>query len=510
MGTSKKKVESSNKYGPVLRSGKAEEFVMDIFATSRREKAAGRKGIPVCSWGEAGIGKTELPNLLVKKYKDFFSGNIVYLPMAQIEEKAELQGLPELQTLKRPLLSVNYLLKEVTGKEETKSKKKANRVIEGKTENNEEVKYEVLESTFDFEDFSSLKKIPVKFNLIGNEYVLEGTLKGEETKTLMLCIPESIDGSQTVIEEIVNHKLTKFVLDSRTIYATPSWIPQVSTHGEQGLLVIDDMNRADARIINSIMQLLQDGALLGWKLPEKWEIYCTCNPDNAEYDVTAFDGAQMTRMANYEQKFDKDSWLKDWAIPTGIHPIAQNFVVTYPEVIVNGERTNPRSFDKFFRMIHNTLDKVKVSGDRMDINSEGEGGKLAKKINDYGLMNIEETPLQAFISFLTCGYGKLPGIDEILEKDFDIKTFFNQITDAGNLRVDILSTINTRLILYIQENHAEIKASKIKFEGVKRWIKAEKIPMDLRFVMATSTIEVIPSISDKEISELVFSRLLKK
>ncbi len=83
-------------YGPVLKTSEAEEIVMNAFRMSREEKLAGRKGFPVCAWGPPGIGKTEFPNMIIKKYADFFGGdskkgipgNIVYVPIAQIEEKA--------------------------------------------------------------------------------------------------------------------------------------------------------------------------------------------------------------------------------------------------------------------------------------------------------------------------------------------------------------------------------------------------------------------------------------
>jgi hypothetical protein len=492
------KTLSANKYGPVLKAGKAEEFAMEvIYPASRREKAAGRKGIPICSWGEPGIGKTELPNSLVKKYKDFFGGNIVYLPMAQIEEKAELQGLPELQSTKRPLRTTNYKL--------VKAKANSNgefvsEVVEGKAN----VKYTRAAKTTPTEDLSDISYPKNRFITYNGQYVISA--KNGTKEALYLCIPEELDGSQTIMEEHIDGKLSKYVVDARTIYATPSWIPQVSTHGEKGLLVIDDMNRADERIINSIMQLLQDGALLGWRLPEKWEIFCTCNPEGGEYMVTSLDGAQMTRMANYEQRFDKDTWLEDWAIPTGVHPIAQNFVMTNPQVVVQGERTNPRSFDKFFRLIHNLLDKVKISGDTMDINSTGEGGKLAKQINDFGLMNIGETPLQSFISFLTCGYGKLPGVDEILSPKFDLKKFFAQIKEGNNLRVDILSTINTRLTLHVKNNVEEVLGDKSKIEGIKKWCKAKDIPMDIRYNLVDQVLSKLPEVADEELAEIIFAR----
>ena len=417
-------------YGPVLKSGKAELYSMDIFGTSRREKSNGRKGIPITAWGEAGIGKTELPNSLVKKYADFFGGdskkgipgNIAYVPMAQIEEKAELQGLPDLQQIKR----------------------KAKR--------------------------------------------------GEKPV-----------GSEIEITEDVDGKPVRFILESRTIYATPSWIPQVETHGEKGLLVIDDMNRADSRIIQSIMQLLQDGKLLGWSLPEGWEIYCTCNPANGDYDVTPFDGAQMTRMANFYQTFDAKAWLTDWAIPTGLHPAAQNFVMMDPDMIVKGERTNPRSFDKFFRMIHDLLDQLNTTAGDVTLKGDSDVAGIARRINEYGKMNIETQPLQAFINFITSGYSRLPDVEEIISEKFDIKGFYDKIKVSGYLKLDILASLNMRLNIYLNDNADELSTNKKAIKGIQTWINYPEMPQDLRYNTATEIADNLPEAIDAQLLSLVYS-----
>lgn len=408
----------SDQYGPILRTDAAEKFAIEVFQTSRKEKAEGRKGLPVCAWGPAGIGKTELPNLLVKKYSDMFDGNIVYLPMAQIEEKAELQGLPELYENERPLL--------------------------------------------DSED----------------EEKVNGLVKTIED-------PNAPGG------------LRKVVVESRTVYATPSWIPQEDTHGKRGLLVIDDMNRADARIINSIMQLLQDGKLLGWSLPEEWEIYCTCNPDDGHYQVTPFDGAQMTRMVNFRQEFDAKSWLSDWAIPTGIHPIAQNFVMTHPEDVCKGERTNPRSFDKFFRLVAPALDSITEQGVET-----GKGSEVVKLLQNYGLMNIDATSLSVFLSFITNGFGRLPNIEELLDPDFDLDKLYEKLTQHGQVRIDIISSLDCRIILHVQQNSDNTKYRK----GLRKWLKHPKLPAELRYKSLEAVIKEDAGVSDAELAEIIFSR----
>jgi hypothetical protein len=405
------------KYGPILKTKQAEELVIEVFRTSRKEKAQGRKGLPVCAWGPAGIGKTELPNYLVKAYaEELFDGNVVYIPMAQIEEKAELQGLPE-------------LLEQV-------------------------------------EPYDGKSVVPT---------------------------------SATIRKDVIDGIVKEFLVTASTVYATPSWIPQEETHGKRGLLVIDDMNRADGRIINSIMQLLQDGKLLGWELPQEWEIYCTCNPDDGTYQVTPFDGAQMTRMVNFRQEFDPKSWLENWAIPTGIHPVAQNFVMTLPESVVQGERTNPRSFDKLFRLAAPYLDELK------GLNKDNIGSSdVVSKIKMLGLANIEQESLTSFLQFITDGFGKLPNIDEILDMNFDLDQFYDTIYTQGVLRIDIVKTLDCRIFLFAKS--LEQKEMKKYYKGIQRWLKHKKLPSDLRYYSATQAIDLDQEIADEQLAEVIFSR----
>ena len=430
----KKSIGSTNLYGPKLGNGDAEKFTMEIFKISRQEKLNGRKGIPITAWGPAGIGKTEFGKMIVNKHKDFFDGNIAYVPLAQIEEKAELQGLPETIKIRKKLTP-------------------------------------------------ELKK--------------------------------NLDLSRVTIVEEKNPKTGKvesWITSIRTVYGTPSWIPQVETHGERGLLFIDDMNRPDARILNSIMQLLQDAELLGWKLPIGWEIFSTCNPDNGKYDVTPLDGAQMSRSANFEMTFDEKSWLENWAIPTGIHQTAQNYVMTAKEFVVRGERTNPRSFDKFFRIVGPLLDDLqKIKEGKIVANSNSEGASIVRKIQVFGQMNIEEESLQSFIKFLTSGFHKLPSVEQILSSKFEkeIKEFYEKLTVAGMLRVDIIAAINHRIEIYARNNADKIQKNKSMIKGLQVWVKYPKLPPDNRYALIDTLSPHVPDVIDEEICELIYARGMK-
>ncbi len=131
-----------------------------------------------------------------------------------------------------------------------------------------------------------------------------------------------------------------------TSFVAPEWVP---TKEGPGILLIDDVNRADDRILRGIMQLLQNFELVSWKLPPKWQIVLTANPDGGDYSVTTMDDAMLTRMMHITMEFNVKSWSK-WAELNGVDPRGINFVLTYPE-IVSGELTTPRSLVQFFNSI---------------------------------------------------------------------------------------------------------------------------------------------------------------
>jgi len=132
------------------------------------------------------------------------------------------------------------------------------------------------------------------------------------------------------------------VQEDQTVFRPPSWVPR--SNGP-GILLIDDVNRADDRILRGIMQLLQDGRLISWTLPPQWQIVLTANPDTGDFSVTPLDAAMLTRMLHVELVFELSAWLR-WAGAAGLDLRGLDFAARYPELMV-GTRTNPRSMTQF-------------------------------------------------------------------------------------------------------------------------------------------------------------------
>lgn len=247
-----------------------------------------------------------------------------------------------------------------------------------------------------------------------------------------------------------------------TVFIPPEWVPK--TKGP-GILLIDDVNRADDRILRGIMQLLQNYELVSWQLPSQWHIILTANPDGGDYSVTPMDFAMITRMMHLTLVFD----VKTWAIWAEAHKIDErgiNFVLTYPEA-VTGERTTPRTLVQFFENIASIIDLKKEL-------------PLVKMLADACL---DSNTVTSFMAFLNNDLAKLITPEEILnttlfEKDIYQKLF--ALVEQQTKRVDILSVILTRLINYLTIHNQKFKPSQL--DNAKKFLKMDILPNDMRLI----------------------------
>ena len=229
--------------------------------------------------------------------------------------------------------------------------------------------------------------------------------------------------------------------DEYTVYSPPDWVPKDEG---PGILLLDDINRADDRILRGCMQLLQNFELTSWKLPPKWQIVATANPEGGDYSVTPMDGAMLTRMLHTTLKFDAKIWA-EWAVKSNVDSRGISFVLTYPE-LVNSERTTPRSLTQFFEQIQSIKDLK-------------ENVHLVEAL---ALSSLDEVTVSSFIAFVNDELTQLIEPDEILDaKDFQaVKSRLEDVSvdKNGSKRVDRLSTICSRLYLkLISDNYQPTK-----------------------------------------------------
>lgn len=219
--------------------------------------------------------------------------------------------------------------------------------------------------------------------------------------------------------------------------APPRWVPSVEG---PGILLLDDINRADDRILRGIMQLLQNHEMGTWSLPSKWQIVATANPDNGNYSVTSMDEAMLTRMLHFTLRFDARVWAA-WATPRGVDPRGITFILSYPET-VSGKRTTPRTLTHFFEKIA----PIKNLKENLTL------------VSNLGMACLDEPTVCAFVAFINDDLSLLPDPDEILnartpEQVAAWKEKLKALAKGkdGNLRVDRLSAVLARVVIHLTQ-----------------------------------------------------------
>ena len=249
--------------------------------------------------------------------------------------------------------------------------------------------------------------------------------------------------------------------DERTVYMPPDWVP--SEEGP-GLLIMDDINRADDRILRGVMQLLQHFEMFSWSMPKKWQILATANPDTGAYSVTPMDDAMLTRMLHVSLSFDAKAWAA-WAVDAGVDRRGVDFVLTYPET-VTGKRTTPRSLVHFFKQIQ-------------DIEDLGASVDL---VNVLAASSLDVETATAFTAFIQESIAKLPSPSEILgaKNPADFLDRLAKLTATeGGKRIDLISTVCTRLMIELARKDADLP--KTAAENLIALLTSDVLPGDLRF-----------------------------
>ena len=277
--------------------------------------------------------------------------------------------------------------------------------------------------------------------------------------------------------------------DEYTTFLPPDWVP---TEEGPGILLLDDINRADDRILRGLMQLLQNFEMFSWSLPVRWQIVATANPEGGDYSVTPMDDAMLTRMMHITMNFDVKAWAA-WALTTDVDTRGIDFVLTYPESVTGG-RTTPRTLCQFF-------DSIK---DINDLKAEIE------MVNVLAQSCLDEVTVADFLAFVKDNLEQLISPEEILEAEKFV-SIAARITalakgEGDAKRVDRLATICTRLYLHMASDH--YKAEAAHQPNLVGFLTHKELPNDLRFslhkdLVALKKDSVTKMMRDKKLADLV-------
>lgn len=270
---------------------------------------------------------------------------------------------------------------------------------------------------------------------------------------------------------------SKVTGDEKTVFLPPDWVP---TEEGPGILLLDDMNRADDRILRGIMQLLQEFEMFSWSLPPKWQIVCTCNPEGGDYAVTPMDDAMITRMLHLTLVFDVKSWAA-WAEEAGVDPRGIAFVLAYPE-LVNEKRTTPRSLVQFFDQIKDIADLAA----QLDL------------VQVLAMSALDEVTVGTFLNFAMQEVGKLITPEEVLNaQDFAVprKRIKESATGKdGGKRIDVLSILCTRLQLHLERK--SYAPGPLHSANLVEFLLLPELPNDLRFALHRDLVAIGSRVTD--------------
>jgi hypothetical protein len=124
--------------------------------------------------------------------------------------------------------------------------------------------------------------------------------------------------------------------EGRTRYALPHFLPRDGA----GILMLEELNRAERYIQQPALQLLTARALHEYVLPEGWACFAAINPESGDYQVTPLDAALRARFLQVPVRPDRAAWLA-WAGAHAVHPAVLELVRAHERIF---DSVPPRSW----------------------------------------------------------------------------------------------------------------------------------------------------------------------
>lgn len=130
----------------------------------------------------------------------------------------------------------------------------------------------------------------------------------------------------------------------RTHYASPAELP---TSG-RGILMLEELNRAEIPVMQPALQLLSARRLHAYELPPGWSCVAAVNPEDGEYQVNRLDPALRSRFMQLTVTAERTTWLA-WATRANVHPTITAVVAAHPDAFAHA---SPRSWAYASEILH--------------------------------------------------------------------------------------------------------------------------------------------------------------
>ena len=134
------------------------------------------------------------------------------------------------------------------------------------------------------------------------------------------------------------------IADGRTHYASPAELP---TSG-RGVLMLEELNRAEVPVMQPALQLLSARKLHAYELPAGWICVAAINPEEGDYQVNRLDPALRSRFLQLSVCADREAWL-GWAAHMNVHPVIARVVREHDDAF---DHASPRSWTYASEILH--------------------------------------------------------------------------------------------------------------------------------------------------------------
>ena len=238
-------------------------------------------------------------------------------------------------------------------------------------------------------------------------------------------------------------------------FAMSSFLPQDPNW--EGILFLDELNRARPDIINCVFQLVLNRKIMNhYNLPKGVSIVAAGNPGDADYDVTSIDPALLGRFCHIDLSPTQSEWI-EFSKESGVRKDVVQFIQSVPKMLdpkIKGfdfdqVQPNRRGWTLLAKMM-DSLDKLNFTASCItDVATGLVGTAAAVQYAEFRRSNY----LRIDVSKILPEYktvqksvqkivkeGKLPEQKQALEELFELEGFSEQaIYDNDTYTVNLLT-----------------------------------------------------------------------
>ena len=245
----------------------------------------------------------------------------------------------------------------------------------------------------------------------------------------------------------------------RTTFASPLALPQDGA----GILMLEELNRAERYIQQPALQLLTARRLHQYELPPGWMTCAAINPEHGEYQVTPLDPALRSRFLNLQVRSDRGEWLR-WARAHDVHPAVLELAGEHDRIL---EDTPPRTWAYVSQLLHS-----------MSPDDFGNARLLHATLNGYLPTAWTEVLIAKLEAWSSSDGVDVPRLLRLYHEDETLRQFVSNLIAQG--RTDALEMIAFRALEIVggPELARLIGRGEFKLEAFERLIR--DLPGDLR------------------------------